>query len=63
MSDELDPLLEGEDEELLPKKKRDISSGDEFDEFNDDLDMDDLEEDPFMSDLGYGFGSEDEESY
>jgi hypothetical protein len=63
MSDELDPLLEGiEDEELLPKKKRGASD-DDLDEFGDELDIDDIEDDPFLSDLGFGFGTEDEEVY
>lgn len=57
MNDDLDLLLDEDVDDIIPKKKGDL---------DDDLDLDeDLplvdDEDPFMADLGYGFGGDDEE--
>lgn len=58
--DELDPLLEEDADELLLGKKKGIHSDDD-ELFEGELDLED--EDPFMSDLGYGFGGEDDDAY
>jgi hypothetical protein len=60
MSDELDPLLDEDIDDLIPKKKV-VGLDDEDDIFGDDVVLE--EEDPFMTDLGYGFGSEEEEGF
>lgn len=61
-NDELDPLLEEDaDELLLAKKKGGVHSDDDDELFEGELDLED--EDPFMADLGYGFGNEDEDAY
>lgn len=61
-NDELDPLLEEDaDELLLGKKKAGIHSDDD-ELFEGELDLIE-DEDPFMADLGYGFGAEDEDAY
>jgi len=60
MSDEFDPLLEEDIDPLAPKKKG-TGTDDDDDLFGDDINLE--EEDPFMADLGYGFGSEDEEGF
>lgn len=59
MSDEFDPLLEEDTDELTPKKKGAGSEDDDL--FGDEISLD--EEDPFMADLGYGFGGEEEEGF
>ena len=63
MSDEFDPLLEDDIDGLDPlaPKKKGLTS-DEDDIFGDEISLDD--EDPFMADLGYGFGAaEDDDAY
>jgi hypothetical protein len=61
-NDELDPLLEEDaDELLLAKKKGGIHSDDDDELFEGEADLE--EEDPFLADLGYGFGTEDEDAY
>lgn len=63
MSDDLDPILEGDEEELLLKKKR-TSSDDDLDDFGNEIDIDALdEEDPLFADLGFGFGGADDDNY
>ena len=60
-NDELDPLLEEDADELLLAKKKGGVHSDDDELFEGEADLE--EEDPFMADLGYGFGAEDEDGY
>jgi len=59
MSDEFDPILEEEADDLLATPKKKGVLGDEDDElFEDELSLD--EEDPLFADLNFGLGADDD---